>query len=90
MIDRYARPAMKQVWSDENKNNKWLQVELAVCEAWAEDGVIPPDDMVKLRTARYDPVRQQEVFQRTRHDMTAFLQSVTAGLGDEDAGCTWA
>ncbi len=83
MIDRYARPAMKQVWSDENKNDKWLQVELAVCEAWAEDGVIPPDDMVKLRTARYDPVRQQEVFQRTRHDMTAFLQSVTAGLGDE-------
>ena len=83
MIDRYARPAMKQVWSDDNKNHKWLQVELAVCEAWAEDGVIPPDDMVKLRTARYDPVRQQEVFQRTRHDMTAFLQSVTAGLGDE-------
>ena len=83
MIDRYARPAMKMVWSEENKNNKWLQVELAVCEAWTEEGVIPPEDMVKLRNAQYDQVRLQEVFQRTRHDMTAFLQSVTDGLGDE-------
>ncbi|MDE2860560.1 MAG: adenylosuccinate lyase [Chloroflexota bacterium] len=83
MIDRYARPAMKRVWSDENKNDKWLQVELAVCEAWAEEGTIPPEDMAKLRMARYDPVRMKEVFERTRHDMTAFLQSVTAGLGDE-------
>ena len=83
MIDRYARPAMKMVWSEENKNNKWLQVELAVCEAWTEEGVIPSEDMVKLRNAQYDPVRLQEVFQRTRHDMTAFLQSVTGGLGDE-------
>ena len=83
MIDRYARPAMKRVWSEENKNDKWLQVELAVCEAWAEEGTIPADDMAKLRMARYDPVRMMEVFERTRHDMTAFLQSVTAGLGDE-------
>ena len=83
MIDRYARPAMKMVWSEENKNNKWLQVELAVCEAWTEEGIIPSEDMVKLRNAQYDPVRLQEVFQRTRHDMTAFLQSVTGGLGDE-------
>ena len=83
MIDRYARPAMKMVWSEENKNNKWLQVELAVCEAWTEEGVIPSEDMVKLRSAQYDQVRLQEVFQRTRHDMTAFLQSVTGGLGDE-------
>ena len=83
MIDRYARPAMKMVWSEENKNNKWLQVELAVCEAWTEEGVIPPEDMVMLRNAQYDQVRLQEVFQRTRHDMTAFLQSVTGGLGDE-------
>ena len=83
MIDRYARPAMKMVWSEESKNDKWLQVELAVCEAWTEDGVIPQDDMVKLRKAQYDPVLMKEVFERTRHDMTAFLQSVTAGLGDE-------
>ena len=74
---------MKMVWSEENKNSKWLQVELAVCEAWTEEGVIPPEDMAKLRNAQYDPDRLREVFQRTRHDMTAFLQSVTAGLGEE-------
>jgi len=83
VIDRYSRPAMKLVWSEESKYDKWLQVELAVCEAWAEEGVIPPQDMARLRAARYDPIRLEEVFQRTRHDMTAFLQSVTTGLGAE-------
>ncbi len=83
MIDRYARPAMKKVWSEESKNDKWLQVELAVCEAWTEEGHVPQEDMAKLREARYDSVRMKEVFERTRHDMTAFLQSVTAGLGEE-------
>lgn len=83
MIDRYSRPEMKRVWSDENKYNKWLEVELAVCEAWAEEGVIPQDDMVKLRRARYDHARMEEIFERTRHDVTAFLRSVTEGLGDE-------
>ena len=83
MIDRYSRPGMKRVWSDENKYGKWLQVELAVCEAWAEDGVIPQQDMERLRNARYDHRRMEEIFQRTRHDVTAFLRSVTDGLGDE-------
>ena len=54
MIDRYARPAMKLVWSEENKNQKWLDVELAVCEAWTNEGVIPKEDMEKLLGAKYD------------------------------------
>ena len=83
MIDRYSRPRMKQVWSDENKYGKWLQVELAVCEAWVEEGTIPRADMDKLRRARYDHQRMEEVFQKTRHDLTAFLRSVTEGLGEE-------
>jgi adenylosuccinate lyase len=83
MIDRYSRPRMKQVWSDENKYSKWLQVELAVCEAWTEAGVIPLEDMEKLRGATYNHQRMQEIFERTRHDVTAFLRSVTEGLGDE-------
>ena len=83
MIDRYSRPRMKQVWSDENKYGKWLEVELAVCEAWTEEGVIPGEDMEKLRRASYDHQRMTEIFQRTRHDVTAFLQSVTGGLGEE-------
>ena len=83
MIDRYSRPRMKQVWSDESKYGKWLHVELAVCEAWAEEGVIPWEDMEPLRRARYDHQRMEEVFQKTRHDVTAFLRSVTEGLGPE-------
>ena len=49
MIDRYSRPAMKKIWSDDNKYAKWLEVELAVCEAWTNEGVIPREDMEKLK-----------------------------------------
>ena len=83
MIERYARPRMKGVWSDENKYQKWLQVELAVCEAWTAAGVIPEDDMKKLRGAEYDADRLQEILSVTKHDMTAFLGSVTEQLGSE-------
>jgi len=41
MIERYSRPPMKRLWSDENKFNNWLRVEIAVCEAWADQGAIP-------------------------------------------------
>ena len=74
---------MKRVWSDESKYDKWLLVELAVCEAWTDDGVVPEADMEKLREARYDIDRLNQVLKRTRHDMTAFLSSVTDGLGPE-------
>ena len=74
---------MKAVWSDKSKYDKWLQVELAVCEAWAEEGVIPGDDLERLRTANYDPERLDELVEKTRHDMTAFLSSITESLGPE-------
>ena len=74
---------MKQVWSDENKYRKWLQVELAVCEAWAEEGVIPQDDLARLRGAEYNHQRMMDLFETTRHDVTAFLTSITEGLGPE-------
>ena len=83
MIDRYSRPAMKRVWSDDNKYEQWLAVELAVCEAWCEEGVIPEDDMVRLRSAKYDPQRMDEIFQTTRHDVTAFISSITESMGPE-------
>lgn len=83
MIDRYSRPRMKEVWSDENKYGKWLQVELAVCEAWTEEGVIPREDMERLRRARLNLPRMREILEETRHDVTAFLRSVTEGLGEE-------
>ena len=83
MIDRYSRPAMKQVWSDENKYRMWLDVELAVCEAWTEAGVIPPADLTRLRAAAYDHDRMLAIFATTRHDVTAFLRSITETLGPE-------
>ena len=83
MIDRYARPRMKLIWSDQSKYDKWLLIELAVCEAWSEAGVIPVEDMEKLSAARYDIDRLNEVLRTTKHDMTAFLRSVTEQLGPE-------
>lgn len=83
MIDRYSRSEMKKVWSEENKYDQWLLVELAVCEAWTEEGVIPLEDMKRLRSATYDINRLNEILKRTRHDVTAFLGSVTETLGIE-------
>ena len=83
MIDRYARPRMQQVWSEKNKYDKWLLVELAACEAWAEEGTIPEEDMERLRGAGYNIERLNEILERTRHDMTAFLRSITEGIGPE-------
>ena len=83
MIDRYSRPAMKQVWSDENKYLKWMAVQMAVCEAWTAEGVIPEADMAKLRGAEYNYDRMMELFETTRHDVTAFTTSITESLGPE-------
>jgi adenylosuccinate lyase len=74
---------MKKVWSDENKYRTWLDVELAVCEAWAEAGVIPLEDMESLRGAAYNHERMMQIFETTRHDVTAFLRSITETLGPE-------
>jgi len=83
VIDRYSRPAMKRVWSDENKAELWLKVELAVCEAWTQEGVIPQEDMERLRGAKYDHARMMEILEVVRHETNAFLSSVTEGLGPE-------
>jgi len=83
MIERYSRPQMKKVWSDEDKFNKWLEVEIAVCEAWAELGVIPKEDMAKIKQAQCNLKRMEEILKETHHDMTAFLGSVSESLGDE-------
>jgi len=74
---------MKRVWSDENKFDKWLQVEIAVCEAWAELGAIPKEALPKLRRARFDPTRFAEILKVTHHDVTAFLNTVAESLGEE-------
>ena len=74
---------MAAVWSEKSKYDKWLLVELAVSEAWAGEGTVPAEDMAKLRLATYDIERLNQILEITRHDMTAFLQSITEKLGPE-------
>ena len=83
MIERYCRPRMKKVWSDENKFGKWLEVEIAVCEVWSELGVIPREAVPKIKLARVNSKRMEEILKETHHDMTAFLGSVAESLGKE-------
>ncbi len=83
MIERYTRPGMKRVWSEESKYDRWLDIELAVCEAWCDEGVVPGDDMEALRGATYNMDRLQEILKDTRHEMTAFLSSITEFIGPE-------
>ncbi len=83
MIERYSRPQMKRVWSDENKFAKWLEVEIAACEAWSELGAIPREAVPKIKLARVNLRRMGEILKETHHDMTAFLGSVSESLGDE-------
>lgn len=83
MIERYALPEMTEVWSEHNKLDKWLKVELAVCEAWTEHGEIPQEAMERLRRASFDERRVAEILVRTHHDMTAFTRAVSESLGEE-------
>ena len=81
MIPRYTRPRMGQVWSDEHRAELWLRVELAVCEAWADVGVIPQEDIAALRGATVQTERSAELFRQTHHDMIAFTRAVAEHLG---------
>jgi len=83
VIERYSRPEMKRIWSEETKFDNWLRVEVAVCEAWAELGVVPKEDIPKIRRATFNLERLNEILKETHHDMTAFLRSVAEGLGEE-------
>src|SRR5947207_14692187 len=83
MIERYARPEMAAIWSPTHKSDTWLKVELLVCEAWAREGVIPPDALARIRAARYNAQRMQEIEQETHHDIISFLRSIQEQLGPE-------
>ena len=83
MIERYSRPEMASVWSEKNKYSKWLDIELAVCEAWHKNGLIPKGDIEKLRSSSYRKDIFEETLKITKHEMTAFLKSITVNLGDE-------
>jgi len=82
VIDRYARPVMKAIWTDEGRLARWLEVELAVCEVQAERGLIPPDALAEIRArAGFDTARVAEIEARVRHDVIAFLTDVAERVG---------
>ncbi|OIO02488.1 MAG: adenylosuccinate lyase [Desulfovibrionaceae bacterium CG1_02_65_16] len=93
MIDRYSRPEMAALWTMEARFSAWLEVELAVCEAWTGLGVIPEADMRAIREkARFDVDRILEIEEKTRHDVIAFLTAVEENVGQSarfiHLGCT--
>ncbi|RHW32097.1 adenylosuccinate lyase [Lysinibacillus yapensis] len=84
MIERYTRPEMGAIWTEENKFKAWLEVEILACEAWAELGEIPKEDVKLLRqNASFDINRIYEIEQETRHDVVAFTRAVSETCGEE-------
>jgi len=84
MIDRYTRPAMGRIWSEEAKYGAWLRVELAVCEAWARRRRIPADALERIRARSHvDIERILAIQQRVKHEMIALLTSLEEQLGDD-------
>ncbi|MEX0673554.1 MAG: adenylosuccinate lyase [Gaiellaceae bacterium] len=85
MIARYSRPAMAAVWSDESRLARWLEVELAALEGWAEAGAVPADAVAAIRERARppSPERVAELERQTQHDTAAFVDAVAEQLGEE-------
>jgi len=84
MIERYTLPAMGAIWSEKNKLNNWLKIEIAACEAWASLGRIPAEAVKVIQDkAQFDVERIQEIEAEVRHDVIAFLTNVGEFVGDE-------
>lgn len=84
MLERYTRPEMGTIWTDENRYRAWLEVEILATEAWSELGEIPKEDVKKIREkAAFDTARILEIEQETRHDVVAFTRAVSESLGEE-------
>ncbi|EAG5529222.1 adenylosuccinate lyase [Listeria monocytogenes] len=84
MLERYTRKEMGSIWTEQNRYQAWLEVEILACEAWAELGDIPKEDVAKIRAnAKFDVDRIHEIELETRHDVVAFTRSVSESLGAE-------
>jgi adenylosuccinate lyase len=83
LIERYTLPEMGELWTENYKLKTWLQVEIAVCEAQAELGIIPSDAVEEIKAkANFDPKRVLEIEAEVRHDMIAFLTNVNEYVGN--------
>lgn len=84
MLKRYSRPDMAKIWSKENQYQSWLEVEIAVDEAWAKLGEIPKEDVEKIKNnAKFSVDRISEIEETTHHDVVAFTRNVSESLGAE-------
>jgi len=84
MIPRYSRPEMTRIWDDEHKFQRWLDVELAVCDALADRGLIPKQAAANIRArARYDVARVREIEATVQHDVIAFITNVAEHVGPD-------
>ncbi|HEY0429589.1 MAG TPA: adenylosuccinate lyase [Pyrinomonadaceae bacterium] len=83
MIERYTLPEMGAIWSPQNKFQKWLDVEIAVCEVHAEDGIIPKDALEEIKSkAAFTVERISEIEKTTDHDVIAFTTNLAENIGD--------
>jgi len=86
VIDRYEAADIARIWSEENKYRKWLDVELAVSETWAEMGQVPAASLKNIRkSAAFDCTRIREIERKVKHDVIAFLTSVEESIGPDSA-----
>ncbi|MCD2255142.1 adenylosuccinate lyase [Agrilactobacillus fermenti] len=84
MIPRYVRPEMGAIWTDENRYQAWLEVEILADEAWAKLGEIPAEDVAKIRAnAKFDVAEIARLEKITHHDVVAFTRTVSESLGPE-------
>src|SRR5687767_14604572 len=83
MIDRYTLPEMGALWSEQNKFQKWLDVEIAVCEVHAENGMIPRDALEQIKArAKFSVDRINEIEKTTNHDVIAFTTNLAESIGE--------
>lgn len=84
MIERYQTPDMKRIWSDQNKYETWLKVELAVTEVLVEDGIVPRDSFEVIKSkADFSVERTLEIEETTNHDVIAFLTNLAENIGPD-------
>src|SRR4029453_7503520 len=83
MIERYTLPEMGALWSEQSKFQKWLEVEIAVCEVHAELGTIPGDALEQIKSrASFSVERIEEIEKTTNHDVIAFTTNLAENIGE--------
>ena len=82
MIERYTRPEMGKIWSEQNKYSIWLEIEILACEAQSKLGIIPHEAVTEIREkAQFDVQKILEIEETVKHDVIAFLTNVAEYVG---------